>query len=549
VRSTELVWDNASKRFRVLTAAELAWDDAVIATPASPFQRLIRKISWPLTAILASQIAFSLSLVWSNTAFGDEALYLWQGRLEWAHWLHSAPLPPNFNRDSGALQIYPLLGSAASAVGGLAAARILSLCLMLLTTVLLYLIGARVFGARTAVLGSALWALSEPVLRLAFATYDPLACMLMVLSMWLAVQAAVRLKRGELIALSALALALGIVTAVAFAIYLPLTVLSAFLVWQTMIGIRGAIWCAAWLGVAAIILTIGFMTFLHLWANAIGSTVTRTYGLGHGISAVASTAWSLDGLLLAVACAGVILAFAVNDSRRFALASFVLAGVAVPVYQAYIGTAFSMDKHMSAGSGLMALAGGYAFSRVGLSAVSRTAAAALTVAIVAFPGITGLWYARSTFHSWPSIQRLLPAVQASSGKAPIYVTGSSGSFGVTLFEYYLMSGADWQHWDGTAVLGKDSPSSISNIRAGRYSAIVTDVNAARLEYPGLLEKAVRYNNALASEIFQLEQDGAVLAVLKRSKLYRIYRVIPYRTTDNTDSSGLFVVWQRVRNTG
>jgi hypothetical protein len=208
-----------------------------------------------------------------------------------------------------------------------------------------------------------------------------------------------------------------------------------------------------------------------------------------------------------------------------------------------------MDKHMSTGSGLMALAAGYAFSRVDLSAVSRAAAAALTVAVVAFPGITGLWYARSTFHSWPNIQRLLPAVQASSGTGPIYVTGSSGSFGVILLEYYLMSGANWQHWEGTAVFGSDSPSSISNIRAGRYSEVVTDLNATRLEHPMLLEKAVRYNNLLEPEIFRLEQDGKVLAALKRSKHYRIYRVIPYRTTDNTDSSGLFVVWQRVGNAG
>jgi hypothetical protein len=524
------------------------WDGVDPAAPALRFQRLTRKVSWPLTAILAIQAAFSLSLVWSNTAFGDEALYLWQGRLEWAHWLHGAPLPFFFNRDSGAVQLYPPFGAAASAVGGLAAARILSLCFMLLTTVLLYLIGARVFGTRTAVLGSALWALSEPVLRLAFATYDPLACLLVILSMWLAVQAATSFRRGELVALSALALALGIVTAVSFAIYLPLIVLSAFLVWQTTIGTRAAIWCAAWLGVAAIILTTGFMTFLHLWANAIGSTVSRG-NTGQGVSLVASAAWSFDGLLLVLACAGVILAFAFNDSRRVVLASFLLAGLAVPLYQAHAGTAFSMDKHMSAGSGLMALAAGYALSRWDLSAMRRSMAAALAVAVLAFPGITGLWYARSTYHSWPNIQQLLPVVQASSGTAPVYITGSNGNFGVYLFRYYMMSGANWKYWDGTGVQGRDSPLSISDILAGRYSEVVTDLNAARLEHPDLLEKALRRGGTIESEILRLEPDGPVVASLKRSKHYRIYRVIPYQTTDNTDSSGLFVVWQRVRNTG
>ena len=47
----------------------------------------------PLTAICAVQAALSLSLVWSNTAFADEAQYLSSGQLEWAHWLHGASCP------------------------------------------------------------------------------------------------------------------------------------------------------------------------------------------------------------------------------------------------------------------------------------------------------------------------------------------------------------------------------------------------------------------------------------------------------------------------
>jgi len=55
--------------------------------------------------------------------------------------------------------------------------------------VLLYLTARRLFGFRAAVLASALWGVSEPVLRLAFATYDPLACFLVTLAAWLAIQA------------------------------------------------------------------------------------------------------------------------------------------------------------------------------------------------------------------------------------------------------------------------------------------------------------------------------------------------------------------------
>ncbi len=100
------------------------------------------RICWPLAAILAVQAGLSLSLVWSNTAYGDEALYLWAGHLELAHWLHGtscSPLgrwpgrTPRISEVyfSGAPVIYPPLGALADAVGGLAGARILSMTFML----------------------------------------------------------------------------------------------------------------------------------------------------------------------------------------------------------------------------------------------------------------------------------------------------------------------------------------------------------------------------------------------------------------------------------
>lgn len=110
---------------------------AVTATPAliddvflEPHSRRSRLPAWwPVTAILAVQAVLSLRLVWSNTTFQDEALYLWAGHLEWDHLLHGMPisaaaLPSYF---SGAPTIYPLLAALADMGGGLALARILSL--------------------------------------------------------------------------------------------------------------------------------------------------------------------------------------------------------------------------------------------------------------------------------------------------------------------------------------------------------------------------------------------------------------------------------------
>ena len=100
--------------------------------------RRLGGVRWlPLTAILVGQAALSLRLVWSNSAFTDEALYIWSGRLEWEHWLHGAPVPNFPSYFSGAPVVYPPLGAMAAALGGLYAARILSLFFMLFATVLL----------------------------------------------------------------------------------------------------------------------------------------------------------------------------------------------------------------------------------------------------------------------------------------------------------------------------------------------------------------------------------------------------------------------------
>ena len=93
---------------------------------------------WLLLVVLAVQAALSLRLVRADTAFDDEAMSLWAGHLEWAHWLHGTSIPPFPKYFSGAPVIYPPLGALADSLGGLAAARVLSLLFMLGATALLW---------------------------------------------------------------------------------------------------------------------------------------------------------------------------------------------------------------------------------------------------------------------------------------------------------------------------------------------------------------------------------------------------------------------------
>jgi glycosyltransferase involved in cell wall biosynthesis/putative flippase GtrA len=507
-----------------------------------PVLARLRRIHWPLALILAVQAAFSLSLVWSNTAFADEANYLTQGHLEWAHWLHGAPLPAAALRDSGIPQIYPPIGALASDIGGLAGARILSMCFMLTATALLYFIAMRLFGRGAATIAAALWAFSEPVLRLAFATYDPLACLLVILATWLAVQAGFRPRRGEVVGLSAITLALASGTAFSFAIMIPAVIAVAFFIWQPQMGTRNATWCTGWLAGTSVVLTVALLTVTDSWTYAIGSTITRSggSGLGAGLSSVLRSAWSWDGLIFAIAAAGAVAAFALEQSwaRKLLVLSLAAAGVLVPAYQAHLGVGWSLDKHMSAGAGLMAIAAGYAFSRISLPRWKPAVAAVAAVALLSFPAVTGLWYARSTFHSWPNTASLVSFLRAQPQRysgAPDLVAGQSQA-AYWAVRFYL----PW--------LPVTEGSAAVDITKGAYPLVVLALDAS-LNSVALPRDAAAGSSAVVGEVLKLaagnQGEYPLAEALEHSQKYRIVTSIPYFTTVSTDNSGLFVVWQLV----
>ena len=113
---------------------------------------------WPLTLLLTVQSVLTLRLIWSNTAFSDEALYLWAGRVELAHVLHGSQVPEFASYFSGSPVLYPPLGALAASIGGLPGARLLSLVMMLATTAMLYDVSRRLFDRRSAFFAAALFA-------------------------------------------------------------------------------------------------------------------------------------------------------------------------------------------------------------------------------------------------------------------------------------------------------------------------------------------------------------------------------------------------------
>jgi putative flippase GtrA/GT2 family glycosyltransferase len=496
-----------------------------------------RVISWllhPLTFVLALQAGLSLSIVWSNTAYGDEALYLWEGHLEWRHWLHGTPLP--VFHDSGAPQFYPVIGALADKLAGLAGARILSMLFMLAASALLFSIGEKLFGTVAASAGTALWAVSEPVLRLTYATYDPLGCLLVIGSVYLAMRSAYATRKAELVLASGVCLGLGCVTAESFAIMIPAVVVVSFFLFQSTDGTTSAFWCAGWQGGISIVVTAGLFTVLHLWKDAIGSTITRSNSsasLGQGLSLVLRAAWSWDSLIFGFAIAGAVIAF--RAGRGALVLSLALSIVLVPAYQAHLGTAASMDKHISAGSGLAALAAGYGISRLRpMMSLSRLNWIFAIVALISVPAVTGIWYARATFHDWPNLTRLIAVSRQFNPNAPVLVNSENGNFTIHLFTYYLTR-YNWVN---------NNSQEYAEIAAGGYDGVLQDLDASQLASAGLATSALNSETNLDNEVLALATGNDLDRAIESSHHYVIAEVIPYVTSSSSDSSGVFVVWRR-----
>ncbi len=130
---------------------------------------------WLLPLILAFQALISWLLL-QNTAFQDEALYVYAGGQVWRHWLSELPLLDPYNYYfSGYLYVYPIIGGALDKVGGLELVRSFSLVCMLIVTACGYYVTKQLFNQKSAVFAAIFLVCQGPVLFLSrLATYDAL---------------------------------------------------------------------------------------------------------------------------------------------------------------------------------------------------------------------------------------------------------------------------------------------------------------------------------------------------------------------------------------
>lgn len=394
--------------------------DVATSPTTRPFAGRSRRFpAWSLLlAILVLQAALSARLLRADTAFGDEALYLYAGHLEWAYWLHGynsvyrAAFPSWF---SGSPVIYPPLGAIADSLGGLLAARLLSLGFMLGVTTCLYGVASRLLDRRAGLFAAFIFVMIAPTQDLgAFATYDAMALSLLAFATWIGVVAAgLRIgPRVVLLATSGAVIVLADATKYATTLWSPVAiVVIATAAWQAR-GFRpglyaGATVFGAWTIALASALAWGGRVY---WRGILQTTLARSTSSAPA-SAVLHQSFTLIGLVLILAIFGAIASIGADARTRVLCCTAVFAVLLAPLNQARIHTTVSLHKHVDFGAWFAAIAAGYLLSRISKIDARRGWCTAV-VAIIAVPGLlasfgeAGLWASY-----WPNTTKMVAALR------------------------------------------------------------------------------------------------------------------------------------------
>lgn len=384
---------------------ERSWWQRVTAVPPARM----------LCVILIVQAALSARLIWTNTAFQDEALYLWAGRMEWAHWLHGAAVPDYATYFSGAPAIYPALSALANGIGGLPAARALSLLFMLAATVLLYDTARRLFDRRTAVASAALFAVFGAGDQLgAFATYDAMAVCLTAFAAWLVVCSSESKMSEPYLVGAAAVMALADATKYASALWNPVIVAMAVLLanhcgWRSRLSLALRF---AFYTVIPVVIAL-YAASPAYWHGVTWTTLDRQVISVTAPLRVLDIAWGWMALLALLAVLGVWLSWYERE-RAWGLPVVLLAaGFLAPLEQARISDITSLHKHVVFGAWFLVMMAGYAVSRISYLDGRLAQGAIIGGVLFGALAVTGVGQASSFATSWPSTRSAMTALTAS----------------------------------------------------------------------------------------------------------------------------------------
>jgi 4-amino-4-deoxy-L-arabinose transferase-like glycosyltransferase len=394
--------------------------------------------AWPRRGLLTliMLIQSILSLRQNNSPFEDESLYLYSGHLELGHVLFGTSTVTDFwSEFSGAPVLYPILGALADQVGGIFAARLLSLIFMLGTTGLLYLITRRLFGTRAALCAAALFSCIEATIFLGgLATYDAPALFLLALSAWIVVRFANNTFPFYLLAVFPAALA--VATKYVSLLFVPTIVVLALIVSLRHFG--------KWAWIRPVSLSAGLGMVLYAAYKAAGAsaatgisvtTTNRAEGTD-SLSLVMDLSAQYGGIVFAVALIGGVFVVqlpqrhshpAVPKARwqRAALV-LLLAGTALlaPLYQAHLHTTVSLQKHVGFGAFFAAPLAGYGLVRIVGPHLHRVQ---LGIGIIVLNLALGMGQSLYIFHSWPNSYAMVAELAKYQKPGAHYFVGNASN--------------------------------------------------------------------------------------------------------------------------
>ena len=476
-----------------------------------------------LIVILTVQTVLSLKLVWSNSAYIDEATYLWAGHLEIAHWLHGDPIPLFQTWFSGAPVFYPPVAALADHMGGLTGARILSLGFMIGSTALLWSLTGRLFGRRAALFAAALFAVLGPTQFLgALATYDAMALLLLAISAWFVVAARDRRDSTLLLVASVVVLALANATKYATTLFDPVIVVLAALVSVDKHSRKAALGRVGYLtasvtALIAVFLALGGPFYM---AGVVYTTLGRAIGTNSPLL-VFQDSWKWAGAVGVLAWIGVIFCSRRSDRGQAAVLTILAtAGLLAPLEQARIHTITSLHKHVDFGAWLAAPAAGYALARLSRIGTRRSLGLALAglIALAMVPlEALGSEQAKDLYQGWPDTSSAMAQLRAVTRSYP----GQYLAEDYDIPAYYLQSSVSGQRWSNTWYL--------SYTRPGTRRPLTGDA---------------AYRAAIARDHFSLvildflatpRTDSQIVAAMQQAGGYKVVAVLP-------SSFGQYTIW-------
>lgn len=477
------------------------------------------KTSHLLLGILMIQAGLSLRLIWANSAFNDEALYLWSGHLEIAHLAHGAQIPEFQTYFSGAPVLYPVLGAVADSYGGLVGARLLSLVFMLGATCLVYATAGRLFDRKAGLIAAALFAFLGPAQYLgAFATYDAMTLFLVALAAYLTVLAKGRLAEILLI-LAALTLTVANATKYSSALWDPVVILLAALTetkdrWA--FRILRAVRFAEYIGVMILVALTRYGQYGYI-KGILFTTLSRQAGTVPAGAVLRDSAYWV-GIVVLIALRSLIIAE--NPRMRALCITLTAAVLLAPLEQARIHTQTSLNKHVAFGAWFGAIAAGYVLARaVDKSKYSKWRIAAATAVLVA---VIGTLQASTFYAAWPNSKAIIAATEPLEHRHAGITLAEQGA----VVDYYLkMSPASLIDTFGFTY--KPDP------RAKKIVGTAAYVEAIHRHYFAVVELDFSFTA-------RKTRDGQILSAIEHTPGYRLVTKIPWRSNQGRN---VFMLWQ------